>query len=545
MTSIVVHRKPAARYANNDKIKLHVRDGQNNVHVSTIMEDPTESWSSLSAKLKQVADQYSDNTPSESTVLGRSRGFMQPFVDARGVYKKLYSGKKWCNNDDLNNDLISMPKTPFEIIREQNIRTCTPDDPVDPSFTQKLVVPTGTKIITIGDIHSGLQSLVEIIDNLVKRSILSNDLIVRQGYRVIFLGDLLDRGFMGLELLHLAFRMKVSNPGRMFYINANHEDASLYQSYQFGKELDHQLQHEDKEVVRSLLTYLPSAIYVLFEDNMDSKWIQFCHGGIDPKYNPGAFLRSNYEFNFQNFDNRVVVENGREVCEGLSIQGLRWTDFTANHDERRPSPRGAGMYEYGRAPTERHLERNRLVGIIRGHQDFNHCALLTRHIGSNREMKTIPLTPQEDFQGSGMLYPPKDHWKGLDGAGWEKIPISDGFKDFSVFTTSTAVRSRRTLGYHTYLEVMSVNSEIQYAQSIEVSSDYRRFFDMWGLGDKYDLLMNARYGASFFMTHQEKERWDIVIETLKSQQKEFGYSYGILVLDSYKMFESDDPMDMS
>ena len=238
---------------------------------------------------------------------------------------------------------------------------------------------------------------------------------------------------------------------------------------------------------------------------------------------------SSFEFNFHAFDNGP----------NLVVKGLRWTDFSATHDRIEVSRRGGDVKEYGREPTESHLVNNNLSGIIRGHQDFHHCALLSRIDGSSREMEVIPANVEN---GNGMLYPPTFHWRGLDSAHWEKISISDVFKDFSVVTTSTAVRARGALGYHTYLEVMSVTSEINQAQrSLQHASAYINFFDELGLGDKYRLIMNAEYGDVFDIHQGEKIKWDSVIDLFKEQPEGYAFTnYGIVVMDSYNMFRVDE-----
>ena len=501
MTSVTVHRKIAPKYANDIKV---------NEDVGSILENPEETWSSLSPKLHKVADLVSSKDYGKSTILGSGEGFMEPFREAVGVYGSLYSSSDWCMIDRSNNT-HKLNSTPFDF--RENERE-------DPSFVQKLTVEKGKKIIVIGDVHSGLQSVVQIIDNLVHEGVISDDLRISPGYILIFLGDLLDRGGLGLDIIHIVFRMKVLNFDRLYYINANHEDQSMYDKYGFGDEMRLQLPNEnDQNLVHNLLTYLPSAIFAFFEET--GKWIQFNHGGIEPTYDPKVFMESEFDFQFFDFD----FTEGK----GLEKAGLRWNDFNGNIESIGRSSRGGDVVEYGMIPTDFYLESNNLQGIIRGHQDFMHCAILTKFEGEDRDFKGI-----DDV---GMIYPHDEHWKSYNyDTEWEKISIGDAFKDYSVFTTSTAVRAR-DLGYHTYLEVSSSESEIRKAQSTlkNHKGNFKAFADELGFSNEFDFILKAEYGEYKHVGFEKYKTWKTSIAELKGAEKEHGYQlYSWLVLDSYK-----------
>ena len=501
MTSITVHRKKAPKYANSIK---------SNEDVGNILEYPEEPWSSLSPKLHKVADFVAPNDYGKSTILGSGDGFMTPFREALGVYGSLYSESDWCMADGSGKP-HKLDYTPFEF-REHATE--------DPSFVQKLHVEKGKKVIVIGDVHSSLQSVVQIIDNLVFAGILSDDLRISPGYIVIFLGDLLDRGGLGLDIIHLVFRMKVLNFDRLFYINGNHEDSSVFSRYGFGDELKLQLPNEDDQnTVNNVLTHLPSAIFAFFEET--GTWIQLNHGGIEPTYNPKVFMESDYDFEFFDFD----FTEGK----GLEKGGLRWNDFNGNLKGVKRSSRGGDVVEYGMIPTDRYLAENNLQGILRGHQDFNHCAILTKFDGEDR-----------DFAGMddvGMVYPQDKHWKSFDHATeWEKISIGDAFRDYSVFTTSTAVRAR-DLGYHTYMEVSSSASEIKKAQVTmnRRFANFESFADVLGLVNEFRFIMKAKYGEYQHIGFDQYRLWKKAIAELKEKEEEHDYHlYSWLVLDSYK-----------
>lgn len=495
MTTVNVYRKSAPKFANNIRY---------NESVGEILENPGESWTTLSKKLRGVADFVGSKDYGKSTILGRNEHFMSPFVEALEIYELLYSGADWCHAED--GELVELENTPFQ----------TRDtDQEDPSFVEKITVPEGTRVIVIGDIHSGLQSVVEIIDNLVSRGILSDDLHLKPGYFMVFLGDILDRGGLGLDIIHLIFYMKVLNFQSFWIINGNHEDVSMYQHHGFGDEMEAQLKKKsDKNLIHNLLTHLPSAIYVHFQETGD--WIQLNHGGIDPLYYPREFMKSDYDFEFHGFD----FEDGE-----LEAGGLRWNDFNGKLRRTGPSSRGGSVLEYGKNPTEQYLRSNELQGIIRGHQDFFHCALMSRVNGSERGMKYI--------EEVGMLYPQKEYWMEKNKNGWDHLSIPEAFRDFSVFTTSTAVRAR-DLGYHCYMEISSSSSEMRLSKSAlnKNRNLYDNFFRKIDLFEDFNSLMDSDLGEKLVLSKDFKK----AIRLLKLDQEEYEHVF-------FHLFVIHDLMD--
>ena len=527
MTSVILHRNLVPKYANTLGLYNGNPLGENQMDaIGRILENPEEPWSTLKKKLRQVPDRtkYDENDDEDygpSTILGRHGGFMKPFNDSIHAYRNLYK-KIWCKStppDPRNPDvkdftqIIQMHANPFVARGNENLK--------DPSFAQKIEIRTGTKVIVVGDVHSGLQSLVDIIENLVNKGILDNSLVVSEKYTVIFLGDVVDRGPFGLECLHLLFRMKVKNLSSFFLINANHEDAGTYDDYDLGRELKFSLSPPDENKVRSLLTYLPSVIFGFMEET--KTWIQFNHGGIDERYEPKNFLDSTFEFHYHGFD--------REDTGELVLSGLRWNDFNGRIDVIQDGSRGGTVKEYGKQATEDYLSRNNISGIIRGHQDFNHCALMPINDRNHREMEEI-----EDSTGGGMLYPPAGYWKDVDLlSGWDQISISNAFNSFSVITTSTATRARvdpGERGYNAYLEIISDSDHFAETQDRNMIAPFEAFASTTGVRLELEFLMNAKYGDTHMVSNEQKGRWDRVISEWTQEQSEY---YTWLVLDSFGM----------
>ena len=150
MVNLSVIRRPSPRYAN----KLTV-----NEDVTDILENPEEKWSTLSLKLHRVADFVRPDDFSKSTILGEKDGFMKPFRDVLETYNILYESSDWGIDGEFG--IETLEDNPFQL---------RSDVYKDPSFAEKITIKSSDNVIIIGDLHSGLQSLVHIIDCLLYTS---------------------------------------------------------------------------------------------------------------------------------------------------------------------------------------------------------------------------------------------------------------------------------------------------------------------------------------------------------------------------------------
>ena len=480
MTSVNVFRKKASSLASLSD-------------VANILNDPRENWSSLSKKFRILKN--------ESTSSREPQGFLSPFRESIEVFRAIYSTSSWCKNMENNLEpMINNPMTTKERFQ-------------DASFSEKVELVPGSKIIVVGDIHSDIHSFVEIVDGLFDRGIILEDLTISRGYHLIFLGDIVDRGFFGLGILHIVFRMKNRNIQSVHILNGNHEDISMYRHYGFNDELQSQLADpDDRNLVHELLTYLPTALLV----NLDEQWFQFNHAGISQGYHPLNFIRSGHEFEFHGYDSPG----------GLVNMGLRWNDFNGSIMDVTPTRwrnGGNNVMEYGIRATDNYLASNGLAGIIRGHQDTVSSAFMTKQGGSHRGMGVI--------EGFGMFYPTEGRWSVPISNGWEHVSMVDAFRDYSVVTTSTAVLAKG-VAYYTYLEMGSTKEEMNKHQSYVLNNvdKYIEFARDVGVEDVLRHLVNDDLLSKTHIS-SDKGKWDMVIELLKSENSRVHFP--LLVLDSF------------
>jgi len=174
-------------------------------------------------------------------------------------------------------------------------------------------------IIIVGDIHGNLDALNTIISQ-------------RNAEKMLFLGDYIDRGIQGVEVLHTLFKLKIAEPDNIFLLRGNHEDKHMNKHYGFLDEIS-----RDCTAIELLQrTFEKMPIAAIVNESL------FCvHGGI-----PGVCAIDT-----------ITKENSFEYL---------WND-PMPYEGLHPSNRGFGIFNFGPDIVKEFLEMNKLNMIIRSH----------------------------------------------------------------------------------------------------------------------------------------------------------------------------------
>ncbi len=159
-------------------------------------------------------------------------------------------------------------------------------------FVQKLEVDPGTEVAFFGDRHGDISSLNQSIEFLAKRGHLSwkNPFkISDKNFKMIMLGDYVDRGNYGAEVMYTLLRMKRMNPDQFFMTRGNHEDIDMNNKYGFSDELSKKFNTPEaipfiNSLIKKFYNKLPVALYLVVASKPVKNAILCCHAGPEPGF---------------------------------------------------------------------------------------------------------------------------------------------------------------------------------------------------------------------------------------------------------------------
>ena len=127
----------------------------------------------------------------------------------------------------------------------------------DQTIVRNKTLETDDVVLIVGDLHSGLHALVRILRDWIDEGYMNEHGVLKDKYHVVFLGDMINRGYFSTEILFLVFSLSNANPEKVFVLNGNHEDeSSLWKFHGFESELKkeygQQVMNRSKEVMRKL-----------------------------------------------------------------------------------------------------------------------------------------------------------------------------------------------------------------------------------------------------------------------------------------------------
>lgn len=207
------------------------------------------------------------------------------------------------------------------------------------------------KYIIFGDIHGSVHSLARSLLRFQTKGILLKCFKLKEGYSIVFLGDLVDKGQYGYETLYLVLKLKKENPKNVFIIRGNHDGSESLNRYTGFK---YQLSEISEESVYpnilNCISKFPAAIFFKTNNN----FIQMCHGGFA-----------------EGFDTSKLSVGRNTRINSEEEEDFQWSDFGGNASK--PvfnESRNAGKVWSTEALTN-YTKQNNISLLLRGHQDKN------------------------------------------------------------------------------------------------------------------------------------------------------------------------------
>ena len=81
------------------------------------------------------------------------------------------------------------------------------------------------KVTIVGDVHGQFYDFHEMLQKLYKQK--------KEGEKMLFLGDYVDRGAYGPQLMLLLLILKVNSPQNFLCLRGNHETRDMTEQYKF------------------------------------------------------------------------------------------------------------------------------------------------------------------------------------------------------------------------------------------------------------------------------------------------------------------------
>ena len=262
-------------------------------------------------------------------------------------------------------------------------------------FAQKKIVVPQTEAFIFGDIHGDVQSLIKSLDALHKEGYFDDNFKIKKPCYFIFLGDYVDRGTDGIEVLYALLRLKCENPTAVVLLRGNHEDKAMNRANGFKEEIKDKYGSLAPYVFKRLHSFyqtLPSAL--LWESGNNA--LLCFHGGIELGVDLFPLLSCDEHHCYQLItevdrrkgvsSNPIVQDLIQRECEpsylepfktpldsvSSHILGFLWNDFSIYNEEPLLFELRRGL-TCGAELVENYLEQlnkghKKVKTIVRGHQ---------------------------------------------------------------------------------------------------------------------------------------------------------------------------------
>ncbi|MFA6264077.1 MAG: metallophosphoesterase [Candidatus Babeliales bacterium] len=314
-----------------------------------------------------------------------------------------------------------------------------PPSDAKPNIIQKIVVKPGAKILILGDLHGSVHSLLRNLRRLCILGFMNEQFKLKKDTYLVALGDYSNLGRYGAEVLYLLVRLFVKNPDHVVLLHGNHDDGEINKIWGLKTELVTKY-GDDSDVLLKLMDkriypYLPVALFL----GCHNTFGQFCHGGIEPAYNPQKFL-SAHEKMYQAVE-RFTFPEEKSWSDGF-IQSYFAIDNPQQRGEIVHRPNQPDGYLADMAAVAKFLLQSAYSNVkafFRAHQHSYAGLKMLPGLGQKIDMASARIQPEQMPAGDKAYLP---WWKDVVHAQKGKIDsTSDGIllkKYGPVFTFSSA-----------------------------------------------------------------------------------------------------------
>ena len=223
------------------------------------------------------------------------------------------------------------------------------------------------KFIIFGDYHGSFHTFYRNMVRLHLAGVLDiRTFKINENYKIIFLGDIVDRGGYSIEILNFIFMLIISNDIEKVIINrGNHEEYDILTRDGFSDEIESKLKDKSADYLLKIRLFFNLCSTAIILINGEYRyWL--CHGcipceNLDFEKELVSFIKSSEKI--------LIIENPK-----IALQ-IRWNDAAASNIDRglirntkcAPDPRGDNIYIINETQFKKYLDI--FDFIIRAHQD--------------------------------------------------------------------------------------------------------------------------------------------------------------------------------
>ena len=242
----------------------------------------------------------------------------------------------------INVDDVAMQRAPLTLplfAQEDIISLCSECESLFAAEDVCLNLPGS--VIVIGDLHGHLLDLLRILQTFGKPG----------HHRMLFLGDIVDRGEFSLETITLVLALKAKYNDRVHIIRGNHEFDFLCQRCGFEEEV-RGVYGPNNTVYKAFLSAFSTMPLLAM---ICGKFL-CVHGGIGPSW----------------FSMRQVSKIERPIHDFGDdfTDAMLWSDPNPHVEFFEPSNRGTGFL-FGEVALKEFMDANSIQMVIRAHECVN------------------------------------------------------------------------------------------------------------------------------------------------------------------------------
>jgi hypothetical protein len=306
------------------------------------------------------------------------------FISINGAKK---SKLQTFNFDDITNNMKKMYTSDVLTILNKVLKITQNDCPelteLETTYVAWIKPEKYDQIILIGDVHGSLSTIIRHILRFRKLNIIDKNGIIKKDYKIIFLGDIVDRGIYAYEILILLYMLKIINPTSIYLNRGNHEELDVNSAYGFEKEVKHKIKEKNEAekiylLFNKIMDFQSSAIIIENPYNNNEN-VYLCHGGL-----PHDIENSN------NLSQKFIA--GLKTQKSFSVsdnngKSIRWNDVYG-YDKTINNVQRLGGANRNDEPCKiikiignnliNEAHKNGISMIIRGHQDSFHNTKLMK-----------------------------------------------------------------------------------------------------------------------------------------------------------------------